>query len=120
MSDYQHINLSYLNELAMGSNSFIIEMLESFTNTTPGSIEKMKGCLATSDWKTIGSTAHKLKTSYSFMGMDNMVTLSKTLQDCGLAEERTDEMPAMITEMQEAYQKAEVELLIELNKLKNA
>lgn len=119
MSDYQHIDMSYLNDLALGSNDFKIEMIESFTKTTPESIEKMKACVTENDWKTIGGAAHKLKTSYSFMGMDSMVTLSKELQDLGLAEENTTEIPNMIQTMADAYKLAEVELLIELNKLKN-
>jgi len=119
MSEYKHIDMGYLNDLALGSNDFIIEMLESFRATTPKSIQTMKDCVNNNDWKKIGGLAHKLKTSYSFMGMDNMVTLSKTLQDLGMAGENTTEIPNMINEMDEAYFKAEVELLIELNKLRN-
>ena len=119
MSDYKHIDLTYLNDLAMGSNHFMIEMLESFTKTAPISIQTMKDSIASEDWRTIGGLAHKLKTSYSFMGMDNMVTLSKNLQNFGLNGESVTEIPNMITEMHEEYIKAEVELLLELDKLKN-
>ena len=119
MGDYKHIDMTYLNDLAMGSNDFMIEMLESFTKTTPESIKTMKESIASADWKTIGGLAHKLKTSYSFMGMDNMVTLSKTLQNFGLEGDNVDKIPGMINEMHEEYIKAEVELLLELDKLKN-
>jgi HPt (histidine-containing phosphotransfer) domain-containing protein len=119
MSDYKYIDMTYLNDLAMGSNDFMIEMLESFTKTTPESIQTMKNSVGSEDWKIIGGLAHKLKTSYSFMGMDNMVTLSKTLQDLGLEGEGVEKIPGMIEEMHQEYIKAETELLLELDKLKN-
>lgn len=119
MSEYKHIDMGYLNDLALGSNDFMIEMLESFTATTPVSIQKMKDCIPNGDWKTIGGLAHKLKTSYSFMGMDNMVTLSKTLQDLGMEGVNTSDIPSMINDMHEEYCKAEIELIAELDKLKN-
>ena len=118
MSAYQYIDLSYLEDLAMGSNDFKIEMLESFTRTTPESITKMLGCIENKDWKTLGGIAHKLKTSYSFMGMEDMVALSKELQDLGLEEQEVERIPAMVAQMKSAYEKAETELKEELAKLK--
>ena len=120
MGNYQIIDLSYLEELALGSKEFKIEMIESFVNTTPESISKMKDSIITKDWKTLGGIAHKMKTSFSFVGMENMVQLSKSLQDLGLAEERTNEIPAMVEELAGVYAQAEIELKQELNKLQNA
>lgn len=120
MGSYQIIDMSYLEELALGSNEFKIEMIESFVETTPESIKKMKSSIESGDWKAVGAMAHKMKTSFSFVGMENMVQLSKKLQDLGLAEENTDQIPGMVNEVAETYAKAEVELKAELNELKNA
>ena len=120
MGDYQFIDMSYLEDLALGSNEFKIEMLESFLNTTPESIDKMKGFISNEDWKGVGAIAHKMKTSFSFVGMENMVQLSKMIQDLGLAEERTSEIAGMVTELADTYKKAEVELKQELNRLQNS
>jgi len=120
MSEYQHIDMTYLDELALGSNEFKIEMVESFINTTPEAIQKMKEAINSGDWKVLGGIAHKLKTSFSFVGMENMVQLSKSLQDLGLAEEKVEEIPGMVEELSNTYSKAEIELKQELNKLQNA
>ena len=120
MGNYQFIDMSYLEELALGSNEFKIEMLESFLETTPESIFKMRSSITQGDWKAVGAMAHKMKTSFSFVGMENMVQLSKSLQDLGLAEEKTDEIPGMVEELAGTYAKAEVELKEELSKLQNA
>lgn len=119
MGNYTTIDLSYLDELALGSNDFKIEMIESFMKNTPEAVSKMKSAIQSADWNTVGSTAHKLKTSFSFVGMENMVQLSRTLQDLGLASERIDEIPGMVSELEQAYKQAEVELNKELNELKN-
>lgn len=119
MSNYKNIDLSYLDELALGSNEFKIEMIESFITTTPESIETMKKSIEEGNWKTIGGLAHKMKTSFSFVGMENMVQLSKKLQDLGLAEEKTNEIPAMVSELASVYAEAEVELKAELQNLQN-
>lgn len=120
MGNYNTIDLSYLEEIALGSSEFKIEMIESFMKNTPEAISKMKKCISESDWKNLGSTAHKLKTSFSFVGMENMVQLSKTLQDLGLSEERTNEIPQMVEELAATYLQAEEELKQELQELKNA
>lgn len=120
MGDYQFIDMSYLEDLALGSNEFKIEMLESFLNTTPESIDKMNRFISNGDWKGVGAIAHKMKTSFSFVGMGNMVQLSKKLQDLGLAGERTGEIAGMVTELADTYKKAEVELKQELSKLQNS
>lgn len=120
MGDYSYIDMSYLEELALGSNEFKIEMIESFVKSTPESITKMKDAMSIGDWKTLGAQAHKMKTSFSFVGMENMVQLSKKLQDMGLAEENVADIPEMVAELEDTYTKAEVELKQELNKLQNA
>ncbi len=120
MGDYSYIDMSYLEELALGSNEFKIEMLESFLKSTPESIASMKGAMEIGDWKVVGGHAHKMKTSFSFVGMENMVQLSKKIQDLGLAEENIAEIPEMISELESTYLKAEEELKEELNKLQNA
>ena len=118
MGKYEYIDMSYLEELALGSDDFKVEMIESFLKSTPDSITKMKEAIAEANWKMVGVVAHKLKTSFSFVGMENMVQLSREIQDAGLEAQNIEEIPRMIEELADYYLKSEVELKKELEELK--
>ncbi len=119
MAKYQYIDLNYLNDLSLGSKDFMQDIITSFIKTTPDSIAKMKECVNTEDWQQVGGIAHKLKTSFSFMGMDSMVEVSKVLQDYGLNAKETNKIAALIEQMDKAYVLAEEELKKELLQLQN-
>lgn len=118
MTDYQFIDLNYLNDLALGSKEFIEDMISSFLKNTPESIVKMEGALVKSDWEQIGKIAHKLKTSFTFMGMEETVSKAKTLQDNGLNATNLEDIPHLIADIRLAYNNAEAELNLELTTLK--
>jgi|APGre2960657468_1045069.scaffolds.fasta_scaffold00591_7 HPt (histidine-containing phosphotransfer) domain-containing protein len=118
MAKYQHIDLNYLNDLSLGSKYFREDLIISFIKTTPDSIAKMQDCIGKQDWQQIGGIAHKLKTSFSFMGMEKMVKVSAVLQDLGLNNKELEKIPALIDEVVKEYPLAEAELKAELSELK--
>lgn len=115
---YNTINMDYLDEVALGSNEFKIEIIESFLSKTPASLGQMKECLAKSDYEQIGKIAHKLKTSFSFMGMEDMVALSKLMQDMGLNNQNVSEFPEKIKTLELGFEEGAKELNEELINLK--
>ena len=115
---YSTINMDYLDEVALGSKEFKIEIIDSFLSKTPESLEQMKTCLANSEYEQIGKIAHKLKTSFSFMGMEDMVSLSKLMQDMGLNLQNVSEFPEKINNLAEGFEKGAKELNEELINLK--
>lgn len=118
MTDYQFIDLDYLNDLALGSKEFTEDMISSFLKNTPESITRMETALVKSDWEQIGKIAHKLKTSFTFMGMEETVVKAKTLQDNGLNSRNLEDVPDLIADIKLAYNNAESELSLELTSLK--
>ncbi|MFZ9846554.1 MAG: Hpt domain-containing protein [Flavobacteriales bacterium] len=118
MGKYHHIDLNYLNDLSLGSKDFMDDLIISFIKTTPDAISKMQECVVQQDWQQVGGIAHKLKTSFSFMGMEKMVEVSKTLQDLGLNNKELDKIPALVEEVVKEYPLAEAELKEELSQLK--
>lgn len=72
MSDsYQNedLDLSLLNEIADGSNEFIVESIDMFLQQTPESIQNISDALDQMDWPATASAAHKLKATLGFFGM---------------------------------------------------
>lgn len=63
------LDLSFLYEIADGSDEFIIESIDMFLTHTPELLETISEAMMNSDWVTVGSAAHKLKSNLGFFGM---------------------------------------------------
>lgn len=63
------LDLSFLHEIADGSDEFIIESIDMFLTHTPELIETIDGAIVDSNWVLVGSAAHKLKSNLGFFGM---------------------------------------------------
>lgn len=63
------LNLSFLYEIADGSNEFIIESIDMFLANTPALIESLSRALSDGEWTVAASTAHILKSNVGFFGM---------------------------------------------------
>ena len=62
------IDLSYLEDIAGGSNEFIIEMIDMFLEQTPAYCIEIKQGIQDKDWKKVSDLAHKIKPTLAFMG----------------------------------------------------
>ena len=63
------LNLSFLYEIADGSNEFIIESIDMFLANTPVLMDSLSQALSDGDWSAVASTAHILKSNVGFFGM---------------------------------------------------
>jgi HPt (histidine-containing phosphotransfer) domain-containing protein len=63
------LDLSFLYEIADGSDEFVIESIDMFLTQTPELLETIDGAIANSNWVTAASAAHKLKSNLGFFGM---------------------------------------------------
>ena len=74
------INFSYLEDIAGGSNEFIIEMIDMFLEQTPGYCEDIKQGIVDKDWKKVSDYAHKVKPTLAFMGSDSAKEAMATIE----------------------------------------
>jgi HPt (histidine-containing phosphotransfer) domain-containing protein len=65
------IDLSYLEDIAGGSNEFIIEMIDMFLEQTPAYCNDIKQAILDKDWKKVSDVAHKVKPTLAFMGSNS-------------------------------------------------
>ncbi len=82
MADYtnQDLDLSLLNEIADGSNEFIVDTIDMFMQQTPGILQEIEAGLAANDLPTAGAAAHKLKATLGFFGMLNTQALIQQIE----------------------------------------
>lgn len=69
MSENQDLDLSFLYEIADGSNEFIVESIDMFMAQTPELLHTIDTAIKGADWPMAASAAHKLKPNLGFFGM---------------------------------------------------
>lgn len=74
------LDLSLLQEIADGSNEFIIESIDMFLQQTPVSLKDISDAFENMDWTTAGSAAHKMKATLGFFGMLNSQALIQQIE----------------------------------------
>jgi HPt (histidine-containing phosphotransfer) domain-containing protein len=74
------LDLSLLQEIADGSDEFIIESIDMFLQQTPVSMQEVSDAFETMDWATAASAAHKMKATLGFFGMLNSQALIQQIE----------------------------------------
>ena len=69
ISPGQDLDLSFLYDIADGSNEFIIESIDMFMNQTPELLQAITTAIADKNWIVASQAAHKLKPNLGFFGM---------------------------------------------------
>ena len=65
----QELDLSFLYEIADGSNEFIVDSIGMFLEQTPQLLDTITTAINAGDWTTAASASHKLKPNLGFFGM---------------------------------------------------
>jgi HPt (histidine-containing phosphotransfer) domain-containing protein len=81
MADFSFdLDLTLLNEIADGSDEFIVESIDMFLEQTPPTLQEISNALAAKDWATAAAAAHKIKATLGFFGMLNSQTLIQDVE----------------------------------------
>jgi HPt (histidine-containing phosphotransfer) domain-containing protein len=72
------LDLSFLEEIADGSDDFIIESIDMFAVQTPQLMDDIEKGIAEQNWPVTAAAAHKLKPNLGFFGM---LTCQGLMQD---------------------------------------
>jgi HPt (histidine-containing phosphotransfer) domain-containing protein len=65
-------DLSFLYEIADGSDDFIVESIDMFSQQTPPMLADIGQGISDQNWVLVGSAAHKLKPNLGFFGMHTL------------------------------------------------
>lgn len=63
------LDLSFLEEIADGSDEFIVESIDMFLSQTPVMLETISKGIIEQNWTKVASASHKLKPNLGFFGM---------------------------------------------------
>jgi len=103
-------DFSYLKNISGNDTSFMFEMIETFVEKTPELLHKMELASSSKNWKMIGSLAHKLKPSVTFMGIHSLKELVIEIEDKGRGNVQTSTLPGLVNKFSPACKDAIAEL----------
>jgi HPt (histidine-containing phosphotransfer) domain-containing protein len=112
----KYIDLDYLKQISNGSNEFVYQMITVFIEEIPLELANIEKALMAKDWKSLRATAHKMKPSYSFMGVKELETLVNTLEENSGAESHLDLMPGLVERIKSITDEVVKELEAEKSK----
>jgi len=110
----QLTDLTYLHSICNGDKNFMQEMVETFITNTPSAINEMQKWSHKAEWIKVGQTAHRIKPSIAFMGLESLKPIIKKIETYGKESKSTDKIPALINTLSEKCQVAINELNKEL------
>ena len=113
----KHTDLTFLKELAEGSNEFMIGMINSFVTTTPKALNDMENAFAEKKWIELKIIAHTMKSTVDFMGIHSIKETIRTIEKYAETETNTGSLPELISTIKSACINAIEELKIEVENL---
>jgi HPt (histidine-containing phosphotransfer) domain-containing protein len=116
METQKIIDLSYLRQLANGSDEFMQTMISIFIAETPSALDNMEKSWERSDWPAIKAMAHKMKPSFGFMGIASMKEVIAELETDAERGEYPEVIKEKIARIKTVCTAAIVELRGELKK----
>jgi HPt (histidine-containing phosphotransfer) domain-containing protein len=67
------VDLTYVNELSRGNKAFIKEIIKLFLLENPQEMSLLEKGINANDFDQVKTTAHKLKSTLPFIGLDKIV-----------------------------------------------
>jgi HPt (histidine-containing phosphotransfer) domain-containing protein len=83
-SDYIHINLEYLYEVADGDTDFVKEIITDYLEKVPEQFVLVEKAIMSNDAEAIRFLAHKMKSSFQFMGVQRLVEIAQEMENAPL------------------------------------
>ncbi|QJD97506.1 Hpt domain-containing protein [Mucilaginibacter robiniae] len=78
------LDLTFLEEIADGSDEFIVESIDMFLQQTPQLMSEIEQGITSQNWPIAAAAAHKLKANLGFFGMHTCQGLMQQIE--GLAK----------------------------------
>jgi HPt (histidine-containing phosphotransfer) domain-containing protein len=94
--NYQYIQLDYLETMTDGDSDMMQTMLDMLIIEIPEEMEKMKIALAANDLEELFQLSHKMKTTLSFIGNEDMIEANKKLEHNSRHVENVETIPTLV------------------------
>ena len=110
MNSTNYVDLSYLKEISGGDGMIIRKTVQKFLETTPAMLDSMDSQLAGEAYSDLGKTAHKLKSSVAFMGIEVIRDSIIRVESITKSKENIDELDALLAQIRQITESSFSEL----------
>lgn len=100
---YQHLNLDYLDLMTAGDADMKKMMLDILFEELPVELEQLTTHYASGNWDDLKSISHKLKSTLSFIGNEQMTKANDQIEHNAMHVENTDAIPGLIDQVNAKY-----------------
>ncbi len=91
-------NLDYLRSVSGNNREFIHEMITTFLQSMPATLDEMQIAVQQSRWDRLSRLAHQIKPSFTLMGLDSLRPKLLYLEENGKAGTKLDGLPEVVDE----------------------
>ena len=93
---FEYLNLDYLNIMTGNDTEMMQTMISMLVEELPVEIEKMHTTLQNKDWNELFNISHKMKTTLSFIGNNEMTEINKDVEHHARNQKHLELLPDMI------------------------
>ncbi|MGI8893636.1 MAG: tetratricopeptide repeat protein [Bacteroidia bacterium] len=109
---------NHLKTMVNGNKEDMISLIEIFLEQLPVQLEELEEAINKRDWQLSHQIAHKLKSSISILGVDELRKLIEKLHDYSLEEDKMEMLPDLFMQFKTHCSQHQVLLSSELLRLK--
>ena len=96
--DQASIDLSNLYAIAGGDDMFVMALLSKMCKALPEAFTNMNNFCASQDWSALKSAAHKAKSTFAYLSLDDMKNRLKDIEHAAMELRDLDKLPAMVAD----------------------
>ncbi|MBI5218725.1 MAG: Hpt domain-containing protein [Bacteroidia bacterium] len=102
-NEKKYVDISFLKNLTGGDNVVISEVINLFKMEVPRYIQELNTALNNKNWDELAAVAHKAKSSFALMGINDVVTDLKKLETLSKDEKNTDSISDIVKNVEAIY-----------------
>jgi HPt (histidine-containing phosphotransfer) domain-containing protein len=92
----EEVDLTYLSSMCDGDKTFMRDMIASFIEEIPLTLNNLSTQLQKKDWETLGKLVHKMKPAIQFMGLKKTYEVVKETESNCKNEGKLEKVPQAI------------------------
>jgi len=116
-AEFQHINLTYLEQMTEGDRALERDMLNVLVKELQTEIPKMRGLQAAARWKELAEVSHRLKTSLNYAGNAPLSNVNADIEAIASQGSGGERLPALLAELEAAIPAIVAELQAAIGRL---
>jgi HPt (histidine-containing phosphotransfer) domain-containing protein len=96
--DQASVDLSNLYAIAGGDDMFVMALLSKMCKALPEAFTNMDNFCTSQDWPALKSAAHKAKSTFAYLSLDDMKNRLKEIEHAAMEQRDLDQMPQKVAD----------------------